>query len=402
MRKKVNIYLYIIVILCWGCKSKPISNKENITIKSPETIENTNTSKNEISIIDVNYISNEEEKVFLQDVAELTYIPLETNDTILLEEGIRNFTITDKYILAHNKREGSIYLFDNKGKIVSSFNHKGGSGKEYMYCSRVTFDEEKKEIYVVDDARRRQILVYDYNGTFLKSIPTSFSAMDGLMNVDERWLFYYDMASMMFFSSKDSLSNYRLINKINGSIRELPIKPEMEQTNTIRKKDGSISIASFSFPYFRNGEEILLADWACDTIYSLVDNGIKPCFIKKNTSRNLLITPYLKTQNHLFLYLTEKSENAEKFINTKILAYDQNTSKHKNVVFFNRDNEFKPVTFLNVLIENRMQNCGIGVYSADKLIELNRKGQLKGELQNIASKLKEDDNPILMIVKFKM
>ena len=401
MKRGLNICFFYIVILCWGCNSKPVSNKENVTIKQTKIIKNAKNPKKEVSIIDFNDIPNKEEKVFLQDVAELTYIPLETNDATLLE-GIRNFTISDKYILAHNKKEGSIFLFNDKGKIVSSFNHKGGSGKEYIYCSRVTFDEEKKEIYIVDDVRRKQILVYDYNGTFLKSIPTSNNMMDGLMNVNGEWLFYYDMASLMYFPKKDSLSNYRLVNKNDGSIKELFIKPEIEQTNSIRKKDGSVSVASFSFPYFRNGEEIILADFACDTIYSLTDDNMKPYFIKKNAFRNLLITPYLKTQNHLFLYLTEKNENSKKFINTRILAYNQNKSKIDNIVFFNRDDESKPVTFINVLIENRIPNCGIGIYSASKLIELNGKGQLKGELQHIASKLKEDDNPILMIVKFNI
>ena len=53
------------------------------------------------------------------------------------------------------------------------------------------------------------------------------------------------------------------------------------------------------------------------------------------------------------------------------------------------------------MIENRIQNCGISFYSADRLIERNKEGKLKGELQQIASNVESDDNPILMIVKFK-
>ena len=393
-------FLCLLLLLCGGCNSKPASNNESNTIQQAEIVENTSLSEKGISIIDVANVPDEEQKVFLQDVAEVSYIPLETNDSVLLE-GIRNFTITDNYILAHNKKEGSIILFNNKGKIISSFNHKGSSGKEYTYCSKVTFDEEKKEIYVVDDIRRKQILTYDYNGKFLRSIPTSFSAMDGLMNVNDKWLFYYDIASSAFFNKKDSLSNYRLINKVNGSIEELPIKPKVEQTNTIRKKDGRVLVASYSFPYFRNGKEILLADLACDTIYSLEEHVIKPRFVKKNAHRNLLATPYLRTQHYLYLYLTEKDENTETFIHTKILAHNLITSENSNIAFYNRDDEHKPVTFCNVLIENRIQNCGISFYSADRLIERNEEGKLKGELQQIASNVESDDNPILMIVKFK-
>ncbi|MEG2856953.1 MAG: 6-bladed beta-propeller, partial [Bacteroides sp.] len=40
-------------------------------------------------------------------------------------------------------------------------------------------------------------------------------------------------------------------------------------------------------------------------------------------------------------------------------------------------------------------------YPADFLMELNEAGKLKGKLKTIASKLSEEDNPVLMIAKFK-
>jgi len=38
---------------------------------------------------------------------------------------------------------------------------------------------------------------------------------------------------------------------------------------------------------------------------------------------------------------------------------------------------------------------------AYELIEINQKGELKGALKEIASKLNEDDNPVIMLVKYK-
>ena len=40
-------------------------------------------------------------------------------------------------------------------------------------------------------------------------------------------------------------------------------------------------------------------------------------------------------------------------------------------------------------------------YSAYRLVELYKEGKLQGELKEIASKLGEDDNPVLMLAKFK-
>lgn len=38
---------------------------------------------------------------------------------------------------------------------------------------------------------------------------------------------------------------------------------------------------------------------------------------------------------------------------------------------------------------------------AEYLLQDYKAGKLQGELKQIASKLKEDDNPILMLIKFK-
>ena len=47
------------------------------------------------------------------------------------------------------------------------------------------------------------------------------------------------------------------------------------------------------------------------------------------------------------------------------------------------------------------KNCIMQYYPAYDLITLNEKGVLQGELKEIASKLSEEDNPVIMLAKFK-
>ena len=47
------------------------------------------------------------------------------------------------------------------------------------------------------------------------------------------------------------------------------------------------------------------------------------------------------------------------------------------------------------------RNIAYKKLEAFKLIEALESGDLSGELKNIAESLKEDDNPVLMVVKFK-
>ena len=46
-------------------------------------------------------------------------------------------------------------------------------------------------------------------------------------------------------------------------------------------------------------------------------------------------------------------------------------------------------------------NTGIIAQRAEKLLKDYNDGKLEGELKEIASKLKEEDNPVLMLLKFK-
>ncbi len=46
-------------------------------------------------------------------------------------------------------------------------------------------------------------------------------------------------------------------------------------------------------------------------------------------------------------------------------------------------------------------NTGIIAQRAEKLLKDYNDGKLEGELKEIASKLKEEDNPLLMLIKFK-
>ena len=86
--------------------------------------------------------------------------------------------------------------------------------------------------------------------------------------------------------------------------------------------------------------------------------------------------------------------------------YDRFTNEYCRVDLVNRD----VVSATNIpAFQMRLsanyhvvpENYAIQYYPAEKLIELNGQGKLKGELKEIASKLNDEDNPVLLIAKFK-
>ena len=91
-----------------------------------------------IPVIDVskNY---PEKRIRLQDIADVEYVPLETNDTVLIDRDFEIFHVSDNYIVVANSRQGDVFVFGRDGKIKYKFNHRGGGPYEYLDVRSVVF-----------------------------------------------------------------------------------------------------------------------------------------------------------------------------------------------------------------------------------------------------------------------
>ena len=117
--------------------------------------------------------------IYLQDIANVEYIRLETNLNTLLRDdlALKIVHISDDYIIASNTGDGDVFIFDGKGKIKNSFNKKGQHEKmEYRNITALTFIEKDKEIYICDIYSKKWF-VYKENGEFLRSFDLNFSRL---------------------------------------------------------------------------------------------------------------------------------------------------------------------------------------------------------------------------------
>lgn len=361
-------------------------------------------NQGDVPVVDLN-IKTKAVSFNLQDVADVEYIPLETTNDILLESPLR-MTLTENSILAYNRKEGSVFIFDKTGKLKHHFNHKGGSGEEYITCMQATFDESLREVYVVDDMRRQQVLVFDFDGTFKRKIGTPFIGIRDLMNINKDQLFFQDWEGMIG-EPRDSLNQYRLLSKKTGEMRELPMTCGQLKSVLNLSKDTVFKAArSPIVSCMRNGQEIVVSDFASDTIFTFKDNELIPLLVKSPSIASmeipLLVGPLLKTDRYLFLnMMTKTSDTQNPFGPMLHIVYDFHTGEHLKVSFSNTDHaSSRNVNFINTSMYNEIPNCGVSFYMPDVLIEELAKGTLKGELKNISTTLKEDDNPILVLVKF--
>ena len=100
-------------------------------------------------------------------VTEIKYIPLETNNSVLVSE-IRQIIYENEKILILDLTSGltqNCYLFDSNGKFFWKIGQRGQGPEEYISLKNISIQENF--IFLIDQSK---ILIYDANGYWVKNI----------------------------------------------------------------------------------------------------------------------------------------------------------------------------------------------------------------------------------------
>lgn len=350
-------------------------------------------------------------EIILNDLADITYIPIETNDHVLINNGINALShFSDKYIIIVNYKSYDCYIFDRNGKIINFFNHKGQGPNEYLNIIGITADEVKKEIYIVDHPQKHRILVYSFDGDFIRTLSLPSNTTIGTIhNFDKETLLCEDNnhkngnKKPYFLLSKQ---NGRIINELNIIFNKERISPRFYQ------KTGEKGVMAVSYgytPIIRFNEDFIIGDISQDTIYQYSKNKtLTPILVKTpsiySQDPQMMVIPEFKTPKLFFLERTERKfnfETKEGFERGKIVydyqsglfyKYALKNKDYPNQIFYLNSGGYAYRTGKNILCQ---------FISAEELIEANDEGELHGTLKDITKTLRIDDNPVLMIMKFR-
>ncbi len=112
-------------------------------------------------------IGNEKEIKLSEIVSNIEYVPLETNKNALLAS-ISKVAPTRDYIFLESR--GNIYQFQRNGKFLHRVGKSGSGPGEYSIARDYKIDEASEYIYILTNWSKK-ILVFSFNGKFIKSIP---------------------------------------------------------------------------------------------------------------------------------------------------------------------------------------------------------------------------------------
>jgi hypothetical protein len=389
--KRANSFLVIILLLAVTAESRGQRQAGN----------------NDIIKVDIKKSYSQKKELILQDFMDVEYIPLETNDDFV-NQGFVKAIGKDIILVTNRIQDGDIFVYNRTGKGLRKINRKGQSGEEYIYLEGgIVLDEDNGEMFVSDLGK---VLVYDLYGNFKRSFKQKTDAKNSMYYAD---MFNYDRNHLICYDMFNEEVVFLLISKKDGSITKeikIPVKEKKSLVRNTPYKEGEVGrfyavIYSHIIPY--NGNWIF-SDISSDTMYTfLPDYSLRPFLVR---------TPPVQSMNpEVFLilrffsdryYFMEAIKNEFNF-NTKqgfprtFFMYDKQEKAFFGYTVYNGDYSIKKEIYMSALRPVNHEIESWQPLEAYQLVESYKKGELKGRLKEIASKLDEEDNPVIMLIKHK-
>ena len=396
--KNVIVVLVLILFILAGCGG----NKQ---------------SSDELIMIDVT-ASYPKKELILQDLLDVEYIALETNDEFV-NQGV--IMAVGKEIMVIRSTDG-FFLFDRNGKGLKKISRRGQGPGEYMYISRLILDEDNNEIFV-NDPRVRNIFVYDLDGNFKRSF--SYKEKEDVVDLP---IHNYDRNNLISSETirDNSIPNeintdearntqlFSIISKQDGSItKEFEISFK-ERLSIIARTDGTAGVLFFIAipfssitPYQGNW---LLMEPSTDTIYRLQpDYSITPFIVRtppvQSMNPEVFLSPQVFTDRYYIMEAIKKeivpTPGNISFPRTS-LVYDRQEKAIFEYTLYNSDYNEKKEINISIGETSNDEIAFVQKIEAFELVEAYKNGELKdGKLKEIAANLDEESNPVIMLAKYK-
>lgn len=328
--------------------------------------------------------SEKREDVFIQDMARVRYVRLETTEKCLLpRKGLFDGIYLDEENIFISF--GSmVYRFSETGKFLNVIGSKGAGPGELGFGCAFSVEPRMQEVYLFDFFRRR-MLVYDYKGTMKRNFRVS---------VPGDHFYILNDSNAVFCSNEPVNSGSRIVI---GTLDKGKTKEKLLDGKLTLYKRLMVNIGAYSkiIPH----REYINLCMATDTIFAYNKNTLRlePRFIQQPLnsqleSEDVKTVPYLQFESDKYVSILVNDRpfpdftyvvNKESGDVRKIRFIDKNAGKKVWCWGTNKPNTV--IDFLNVT----------------ELMELLSDNKLSGELLSLSKLLKEEDNPVLMLATFE-
>ena len=220
----------------------------------------------------------------------------------------------------------------------------------------------------------------------------------------------YNNEYLFFYNSKKEVSfPYQLISKTDTTFTYLPVEfIERDNMSVTKENDeGSITYSRIGGAILKTSDGYIFSEAGLDTIYHWNSSNEKltPVMVRLPSFKSMKIPIGVfivgQCKEYMFLNTIERKYDFETNTGFKTvrIIYDKKSGQFYEGKVLNSDFADEKEVYISSTISVPVGQFVVSLQAFD-LVELYRKGKLKGKLEEIASKLAEDDNPVLMVVTF--
>ena len=399
MKKALKVLTCCLFVLRCG-NQNDYKEEQIITFNLKEITKTTNVTLSDLGFIDIDYV------------------PLETNEQGLIQRTINLGSSGDKLIVNESyfiiKHYNTILKFANDGSFVAKIGKEGRGPNEYQTCHDVESDMDGQRIYVVDGWKQK-LFFYSDSGDFIKAIDFPFQGFGYFRFVNGNFLCYYD----------NHLGNveisFNLIDTSGKIIKSYPNKYPF-----VKYKNDAYGFDHENL-FYRFDDLLFKKEVYSDTIYVYKHMEFIPHLVTEVGDR--LITPKIRSEfaglelakNYIsprnlfefgeyvyyeFTYKFDFSNTLNySFIGSKLRDF-QVFIKPENGIINDMDSgpNILPLTIKD---DNTLIGC-VDALQLKRHVDsetfrnsICKYPEKKKELEKLANRLKETDNPVMIIIRLK-
>ena len=342
-------------------------------------------------------ISESPKEIMLNELAsDIRYVPLETTDDCLMNNEFYIMQYTGEDIIT-----SGIFHFDKNGKFLNKIGSKGQGPEEYLQGLFAFGDWKNKLLYVQNWTT---LTCYGFDGTFVRSVPTPQLNMGAAGLFDENHIlysndiYYADKANPIQLYMDDS-QNGKTVSKWRGHLEEnkkygmiltsrdfmynydnsLFYKPALEN---VIFKILSPKKRQLVYKFDCSGKDI---DVSADEVDPKKRFQFLSVYWAKETAQYLFVNYGMKNISRLGIYDKEKKTFTNVTIKDNLAGgYDIHPA------WTSDDNHLLMVYYAGGLLQDKEKRYSTGLLP-----------ERKKELDELLKNIKEDDNPVVILVTLK-
>ena len=342
-------------------------------------------------------ISESPKEIMLNELAsDIRYVPLETTDDCLMNNEFYIMQYTGEDIIT-----SGIFHFDKNGKFLNKIGSKGQGPEEYLQGLFAFGDWKNKLLYVQNWTT---LTCYGFDGTFVRSVPTPQLNMGAAGLFDENHIlysndiYYADKANPIQLYMVDS-QNGKTVSKWRGHLEEnkkygmiltsrdfmynydnsLFYKPALEN---VIFKILSPKKRQLVYKFDCSGKDI---DVSADEVDPKKRFQFLSVYWAKETAQYLFVNYGMKNISRLGIYDKEKKTFTNVTIKDNLAGgYDIHPA------WTSDDNHLLIVYYAGGLLQDKEKRYSTGLLP-----------ERKKELDELLKNIKEDDNPVVILVTLK-